>query len=124
MLCLLNQKEFEEARKDLQRELEKGSSVQDIQKKVIKGEIKAKVAKQTQTKQNFRVGRIQRKNRDLMQILNKNLAKPVDEQALLKPKALTAVELFTKTMEEKDGNPVVNRCIFKLGDKKLMVRMR
>lgn len=103
-------------------ELEKGVSLDEIRKKIIKGEIKTKVAKQLKDKKYFRVERIQRKTRDLMHILNKYTAKPVDEKISVKPKALTAVELFAKAKEEKDGGPVLNSSIFKIDNKELLVR--
>ncbi|XP_062110381.1 alpha-glucan water dikinase, chloroplastic isoform X2 [Humulus lupulus] len=113
-------REFEEARKDLQKELEKGTSLEEIRKKVTKGEIQTKVAKQQKGKKNYRTNRIQRKKRDLVQILNKYVAKPVEQSFSIKPKALTAVELFVKEKEEQDG-PVLNRIMFKLEDKELLV---
>ena len=72
-------------------------------------------------KKYFRVERIQRKNRDLMHILNKYSAKPVVENISVEPKALTAIELFAKAKEEQDGGSVLNRSIFKIENKELMV---
>ncbi|PON44874.1 Pyruvate, phosphate dikinase [Parasponia andersonii] len=114
-------REFDEARKDLQKELEKGTSLEEIRKKITKGEIQIKVAKQLKSKKYFRSEQIQRKKRDLTHILNKYVAKPVDENVSIKPKALTAVELFAKAMEEQEGGPVLNRSIFKFQDKELLV---
>lgn len=114
-------REFEEARKELEMELEKGVSLDEIRKKIIKGEIKTKVAKQLKDKKYFRVERIHRKNRDLMHILNKYTAKSVDEKISVKPKTLTAVELFARAKEEKDCGPVLNRSIFKIDNKELLV---
>jgi len=45
-LMLYEQIEFEEARKELQTELEKGMSLDDIRKKITKGEIQTKASKQ------------------------------------------------------------------------------
>ena len=106
----------------MQKELEKGTSLEEIRKKITKGEIETKVAKQLQSKKVFRRERIQRKKRDLTHILNKNVAKPVDQKFTIEPKALTAVELFAKAKEEQDGAPVLNKSIFKLEDKELLVR--
>ncbi|XWS34753.1 hypothetical protein CRYUN_Cryun21dG0064500 [Craigia yunnanensis] len=113
-------REFEEARKDLQSELEKGVSLDEIRKKITKGEIETKVSKQPQSKRYFIVKRIQRKERDLMQILNKHSVKSVEECISVEPKLLTAVERFAKE-KELDGTPVMNKKIYKLGDRELLV---
>lgn len=119
-------REFEEARKELQMELEKGASVDEIQKKITKGEIQTKAAKKYKSKQVFRTDGIHRKNRDLMKILNKHATKPVDEAKLaaeesVKPKSVKAVELFAKAKEEQDGASVLNKSIYRLNDKELLV---
>ncbi|CAI9278277.1 unnamed protein product [Lactuca saligna] len=64
-------KEFEEARKELQRELEKGSYVDDIRNKTTKGDVQKKVQKQQEKKIYFTPVRINRKKRDLTQLLKK-----------------------------------------------------
>lgn len=109
----------------MQTELQKGTSLDDIRKKIFKGEIQAKVSKQLQKKKYFRTERIQRKKWDVTQMLNKYVAKPVDavdEQYLTTPKALTPVEVFAKAKEELDGSPVLDRSVYKLNDKQLLVR--
>ncbi|KAK3416768.1 hypothetical protein EUGRSUZ_H02531 [Eucalyptus grandis] len=116
-------REFEEARKELQAELEKGSTVEDIRKKICKGEIESKVSKQLQKKKYFHVEKIQRKKRDVMQLINKSRAKPEEGNVPVEyePKSLTTVELFAKAIEERDlGSPVSKR-IYKIGDKELLV---
>ncbi|KAG6654998.1 alpha-glucan water dikinase, chloroplastic isoform X2 [Carya illinoinensis] len=114
-------KEFEEARKELQTELEKGTSLDEIRKKITKGEIQTKVAKQQHHKKSFSAGRIQRKKRDLMQLITKYAAETIEEQDLFKPKGLTGVEIFAKTKEEQDRGQVLNKKIYKLADKELLV---
>ncbi|KAH7515688.1 hypothetical protein FEM48_Zijuj10G0053100 [Ziziphus jujuba var. spinosa] len=116
-------REFEAARQDLQMELQKGASLDDIRKKITKGEIQTTVAKQLQSKKYFRTERIQRKKWDLMQIINKYEAKSVYAEQPITPKALTAVELFAKAKEEQDGSPVLNRSIYKINDKELLVHV-
>ncbi|KAL5826788.1 hypothetical protein ACOSQ3_018629 [Xanthoceras sorbifolium] len=115
-------REFEEARKDLQSELEKGVSLDEIRKKITKGEIRTNLSNQPKTKKYFTVGRIQRKKRDLMQLLNKYVAKPEEKTKIsVEPKALTAIELFAKAREEQDGGSILNKKIYKLAGKKLLV---
>lgn len=114
--------ELEEARKELQIELDKGVSLDDIRKKIVKGDIKTKASKQL-NKKIFNDERIQRKKWDLTQILNKHVAKAVEalEAKPLAPKPLTAVEHFAKSKEELDGSPVLNKKLYELGDKQLLV---
>ncbi|KAF8390461.1 hypothetical protein HHK36_024987 [Tetracentron sinense] len=113
-------REFEEARKELQTELEKGTSLDEMKKKITKGEIQTKVSKQLKHKRYFTAERIQRKKRDFMQILNKYAAEPVEERHTLTQKPPTAVELFLKA-KELDGGPILNKKMFKIGDKELLV---
>lgn len=91
---------------------------------MTKGEIETNVAKQLQSKKYIRTKRIQRKKWDIMQILNKYVTEPVDEQHLTTPKALTPVEVFAEAKEEQDNSSVLNRSIYKLNDKGLLVRTR
>lgn len=102
-------------------ELEKGLSLDELRKKINQGQIQTTVAKQLQDKKYFRVGRIQRKKRDLTHLLNKYAAKSVDENVSIKPKALTTVELFAKAKEEHAGETVLNRNIFKIENQELLV---
>uniref|UniRef100_A0A2P2LZP5 alpha-glucan, water dikinase n=1 Tax=Rhizophora mucronata TaxID=61149 RepID=A0A2P2LZP5_RHIMU len=114
-------REFEEARAELQTELERGLSLDDVRKKIMKGEIRTKVAKQLQNKNYFSIERIQRKKRDLGQLIIKYAAAPVEERYSVEPEALTSVELFAQKKEGLDGGAVLNKQIFKLADNKLLV---
>ncbi|XP_031400299.1 alpha-glucan water dikinase, chloroplastic [Punica granatum] len=116
-------REFEEARKELQVELQKGSTIDEIRKKIAKGGIETKVVKQLESRKSFRIERIQRKKTDVMQLLNKHRAKSAEEKVLVEaePKALTALELFAKAMEEHEGIVVNSKKLYKLGDKELLV---
>ncbi|XP_042496996.1 alpha-glucan water dikinase, chloroplastic-like isoform X2 [Macadamia integrifolia] len=114
-------KEFEEARKELQAELDKGSSPEEIRKKIVKGEIQTKVSKQLEKKRYFTVERIQRKERDLMQLLNKYTTESVKEKVSVPPQSPTAVEFFLKAKGEQDGGTILNKLFFKLVDKELRV---
>ncbi|KAI4384682.1 hypothetical protein MLD38_002801 [Melastoma candidum] len=115
------QMEFEEARKDLQAELKKGLTLEDIRKKICKGEVASKVSKQLSGKKYFRVERIQRKQRDIMQLITTARSKPVVEATTVEPKTLTAVELFAKAMEQQDGNTTIRKTFYKLNNKQLLV---
>lgn len=107
----------------MQSELEKGISLDEIRKKIIKGEIQTKVSDALKTKKYFRTERIQRKQRDFMQILNKHAAEPMEKKNIsVEPKALSAVELFANAIEEQDRESILNKKICKLADKELLVR--
>ncbi|CAK8561980.1 unnamed protein product [Lathyrus sativus] len=120
--------EFEEARKELLSELEKGASVDEIRRKITKGEIQTKVSKQLKTKQYFQAERIQRKKRDLTQLINSNAAKntdqqlaDIDQQFVDAPKTLSVIERYAKEREEYDTGSVLNKKTYKLADKDLLV---
>lgn len=106
-------------------ELDKGTSIEGIQKKIVKGEIQTKVAKQLARKKYFTVERIQRKKRDFMQLINKHSAALVEEKisaVVVKPQVLSTIECFAQEKEEQGGDPIANKKIFRLADKELMVR--
>ncbi|KAK9675652.1 hypothetical protein RND81_11G021500 [Saponaria officinalis] len=117
-------KEFEEARKDLQKELEKGTSLDEIRKKIVKGEIKTKVAKQLEKNKYFKVERIQRKKRDLVKLINKYVAETGTKKASsmeVVPKALSEVEHFAEAKLAQDDSIVVKKKMFSFAEKKILV---
>ncbi|KAK9050924.1 hypothetical protein SSX86_027549 [Deinandra increscens subsp. villosa] len=114
-------KEFEEARKELQRELEKGNSLADIQKKITKGEIKTKVQKQEGKKNYFTPERINRKKRDVMQLLKKPTPVSLKENTSIKPKDLSALQIFSKAIGEQIDTNILNKKTYRVADKELLV---
>lgn len=101
----------------------------EIRRKITNGEIQTKVSKQLKTKQYFQAERIQRKKRDLTQLINSNAAKntdqqlvDVDQQFVDAPKTLSVIERYAKEREEYDTGSVLNKKIYKLADKDLLVR--
>lgn len=117
------QVEFEEARKDLQAEVDKGISIDQLRKKILKGNIESKVSKQLKNKKYFSVERIQRKKRDIIQLLSKHKHTLTEEKVEVAPKQPTVLDLFTKFLHEKDGCEVLSRKLFKFGDKEILVRI-
>ncbi|XP_058088674.1 alpha-glucan water dikinase, chloroplastic [Magnolia sinica] len=114
--------EFEEARKELQLELNQGTSLDEIRKKIVKGSIQTKVSKQLEKKKYFTAERIQRKKRDIMQFLNKYATEAVvKEKTPPTPQVPTVLELWSQAKEGQDGGRIMNKKIFKLGDKELLV---
>ena len=113
--------EFEEARKDLKRELGKGISLAELRERIMKGSIQTEVSKQLKTKKYFTVERIQRKKRDTSLLINKYSCKPDEVKISPSARAPTGLELYAKGIEDRDGGRVLNRKLFKLGDKELMV---
>ncbi|KAK4423858.1 Alpha-glucan water dikinase, chloroplastic [Sesamum alatum] len=114
-------KQFEEARKELQFELEKGSSVDEIRKRITKGEIETKVAKQAGKKSYSTVERIQRKKRDVMQLLSRFTPSPVEENISSEPQVLSAIQQYERAIEDHLDGPIVKKQTYKLADKKLLV---
>ncbi|KZV25491.1 alpha-glucan water dikinase, chloroplastic [Dorcoceras hygrometricum] len=114
-------KEFEEARKELQAELDKGSSLEDIQTKISKGEIKTQVARQLEKKKFFMRERIQRKERDVMQLLTKFSSEPKEQKDSSEAQVLSAVQQFVREKENDIADPVLSKKTYKLADKELQV---
>ncbi|XP_043699404.1 alpha-glucan water dikinase, chloroplastic-like isoform X2 [Telopea speciosissima] len=114
-------KEFEEARKELQIELDKDGSLDEIQKKLTKGDIQARVSKQLQNKRYFTVERIQRKKRNLMELLTEYATESVKQKLSIPSNDPTTVEIFLNAKVEQDGGPILNKSTFKLGNEELLV---
>ncbi|XP_042502200.1 alpha-glucan water dikinase, chloroplastic-like isoform X2 [Macadamia integrifolia] len=114
-------KEFEEARQELLAELDKGTSIDEIRKKIVKGDIQTKVSKQLGKKKYFSSERIKRKETDFMHLLNKFAPKSVKEKVSVPPEHPTAVEIFLNAKEKQDGGSILNKSVFKIGDKELQV---
>ncbi|MFS8029200.1 putative alpha-glucan, water dikinase [Helianthus anomalus] len=114
-------KEFEEARKELQRELEKGNSLDDVRKKITKGEIKTEVLKKLGKKIYRTPERITRKKRDVMQLLRKSIPVSEEEKIAVKPKDLSALQIFSKTIAEQSDTNILNKKTYRLADKELLV---
>lgn len=89
----------------------------------MKGNIENKVSKQLKNKKYFSVERIQRKKRDIMQFLSKHKHTVMEEKVEVAPKQPTVLDLFTKSLREKDGCEVLSRKLFKFGDKEILVRI-
>ena len=113
--------EFEEARKELQSELNNGVTIEELKKKIMKGNIQSKVSKQLKTKKYFSVERIQRKKRDLSKIITKYEVEVPKETSPKKPRELTTIQNFSKSKEEEDGGNILFKKIFKLENKDLLV---
>lgn len=94
----------------------------ETRKKNTKEQIQTNVAKQPDRKTYSSAERIQRKKRDLVQLLNKYVAGAVEKKSPVKSKALSTIELFAKEKEEQAGGPIVCKKIFRLVDKELLVR--
>uniref|UniRef100_A0ACD6AE84 Uncharacterized protein n=1 Tax=Avena sativa TaxID=4498 RepID=A0ACD6AE84_AVESA len=112
--------EFEEARKELQAELDKGTSIDQLRKKILKGNVEKKVSKQLENKKYFSVERIQRRNRDITQLLNKHKPVATEQQVKAAPKQQTVLDLFTKSLQEGNDCDVLSRKLFKIGDKEIL----
>lgn len=105
----------------MQGELDKGSSLEDIRKKITKGDIQTKVPKKQDTKTNFSNDRVQRRKRDIMSLLNKFKLKSIKENISPAPEVLSAIKQFSMDKEAHIDGPIMNKKIYKLGDKELLV---
>nr|XP_043613595.1 alpha-glucan water dikinase, chloroplastic-like [Erigeron canadensis]XP_043613596.1 alpha-glucan water dikinase, chloroplastic-like [Erigeron canadensis]XP_043613597.1 alpha-glucan water dikinase, chloroplastic-like [Erigeron canadensis] len=129
--------EYEAARTELYDEIAKGSSLEDIRTRltkkdgksseqgtgILEKEIQPKVQKQVQEK-SYSIQEIQRKKRDIMQLLSKHIpvsVKSADENLSVKPKTLSAIELYSKAIEEQSDIDIVNKKTYKLADEELLV---
>ncbi|XP_027772950.1 alpha-glucan water dikinase, chloroplastic isoform X2 [Solanum pennellii] len=114
--------ELEEARRELQLELEKGITLDELRKKITKGEIKTKVEKHLK-RSSFAVERIQRKKRDFGLLINKYPSSPAVQvqKVLEEPPALSKIKLYAKEKEEQVDDPILNKKIFKVDDGELLV---
>lgn len=138
--------EYEAARAELYEDISRGSSIEDIrarltkkddknskkdfgtsnddkQKKITKGEIKTKVQKHQETR-SYSTQSIQRKKRDLMQLLNKHIpvsVKSVEEKSSMTPKSFSALELYSKLIEEQSDINILNKKTYRVADDELLV---
>ncbi|KAG8075969.1 hypothetical protein GUJ93_ZPchr0006g42774 [Zizania palustris] len=112
--------ELEEARKELQAELDKGTSIEELRKNILKGNNETKVSKQLKNKKYFSVEKIQRKKRDIVQLLNRHKSSIMEGKVETPTKQLTVLDLFTKSLQEQDSCEVLSRKLFKFGDKDIL----
>lgn len=103
--------------------MDNGASVDQLRKKILKGNLEKKVSKQLEKKKYFSVERIQRRNRDITQLLNKHKPVVTEEQVKAAPKQPTVLDLFTKSLQEGDNCDVLSRKLFKIGDEEILVSM-
>eukprot|EP01018_Ginkgo_biloba_P037278 Gb_00439 [translate_table: standard] len=116
--CQLYQ-EFEEARTHLQNELSKGVSLADLRMKLQSGSTQRKVdPRQVIVNSKTPLPHVQHKRRDLSQLLNKF---PTETKAPVIPKKSSILDLGAHIMDGLDGGAVVQKNIFKVGDKELLV---
>ncbi|KAD2393750.1 hypothetical protein E3N88_40727 [Mikania micrantha] len=129
--------EYEAARAELYEEIARGSSVENIRTRLTKkdgtsskqnndiliGNTQTKAQKPMERKTTS-IQRIQRKKRDLMELLNKHIpvyVKPLEEKTSMKPKTLSALELYTKSIEEQSDIDILNKKAYKLTNEELLV---
>ncbi|MQL81206.1 hypothetical protein Taro_013680, partial [Colocasia esculenta] len=113
--------EFEEARKELQLELEKGISLEELRKNLRHGDYQSNVSKQPDEKRHYTVGRTQCKKRDITQIISKHVPEAKKDNISHTPKTPTVLESYLQSKEEEDGGNVSYKKTFKLDNKELLV---
>ncbi|CAN1187423.1 Alpha-glucan water dikinase, chloroplastic [Linum perenne] len=124
---------YEAARAELLEEVARGSSIDDLRVKLNSkndtSEIKELPKKNTRTnvsehpkkEKYFSTDRIQRKKRDLTQIITKYTMDSVEEVVPDEQRSPKPVELCASAIEEQVGDTILNKKIFKLGDKEILV---
>ncbi|XP_031501423.1 alpha-glucan water dikinase, chloroplastic [Nymphaea colorata] len=113
--------EFEEAKKELQRELDKGVSLDELRRKIMKGDIDTKVSKQLKTKGRFYIERITRKKRDILNLVNKFTSEAVSRKHVVEPKAPSLLELCSKSKEDQDAGHTLSKKIYEIENGELLV---
>ncbi|KAH9535846.1 hypothetical protein CY35_17G074900 [Sphagnum magellanicum] len=111
--------EFEEARKDLELELKKGVTIEQLRKRFAAGGNGS-----TQQKSPKKQQRITRKKRDAEELINKfTLGAAVSQlpATVPPPRELTALQSAAQTLENADNGAVVIRKMLKVGGSDLLV---
>ncbi|KAM0856328.1 hypothetical protein ACQ4PT_049161 [Festuca glaucescens] len=129
--------EYEAARAELTEELNRGVPLEKLRARLTETpesserdapaskttatkELEKRASKQEKKKKKYSVERIQRKNRDITQLLNKHKPGVTKEQVQAAPKQPTVLDLFTKSLQEGDDCDVLSRKLFKIGDKEIL----
>lgn len=115
----------------------KGASVEDLRRKLLKKddtpksketsssgqESQKKVSKQPKQKKHFSTEKIQRKGRDLNELICKHVADFVEpnSKSSSEPRALTTLEMYAKAKEEQETTPVFSKKTFKLDGGTILV---
>ncbi|VAH09535.1 unnamed protein product [Triticum turgidum subsp. durum] len=76
------------------------------------------------TNQNFSSERVTRKNRDVMQLLSKHASSSTDVNKATEATPVrnpTVLDLFLKSLQEKNGCQLLCKKVFKLGEKEILV---
>ncbi len=113
------QAEFEEARKDLELELKKGVTIEQLRKRFAAGGNGS-----TQQKSPKKQQRFTRKKHDAEELINKfTLGAAVSQlpATVPPPRELTALESAAQTLENADNGAVVIRKMLKVGGSDLLV---
>lgn len=116
-------KEFEEARKDLEKELQHGETLKGLYKRLLpNAEIDTKKGAKGVGKQRKRVkARIQRKQRDASELINFSKESPAEPATPISTREATALERAVEVIEKQDIGAIVQKKLFKLGGSDLLV---
>ncbi|KAG6426420.1 hypothetical protein SASPL_110643 [Salvia splendens] len=136
--------EYEAARMELLEEVARGTSTQDLRAKLISksgaseskdhfvSESKSNIPdteKDTQRRKiqakgretNFSTDRVQRRKRDIMSLLTKFKPESINDNISHAPEVLSPIKQFSMDKEAHIDGPIMNKKIYKLGDKELLV---
>ncbi|XP_042048973.1 alpha-glucan water dikinase, chloroplastic-like isoform X2 [Salvia splendens] len=136
--------EYEAARMELLEEVARGASTEDLRAKLTSksgaseskdnfvSESKSNIPdtekdgqrKKIQTKgtkTNFSTDRVQRRKRDIMSLLTKFKPEAINENISHAPEVLSPIKQFSMDKEAHIDGHIMNKKIYKLGDKELLV---
>ncbi|XP_042439164.1 alpha-glucan water dikinase 1, chloroplastic-like [Zingiber officinale] len=113
--------EFEEARRELQLELDKGTSLDQLRENLLKRDTSKKSSQQLEAENYSRNERIHRNKMGITEILNKNVAEILKEKTTQISKVPTVLELWCKSIQEQEGELVLNQKVYKLDNMDLRV---
>ena len=95
---------------------ESKSNIPDTEKDTQRKKIETKG-----TKTNFSTDRVQRRKRDIMSLLTKYKPEAINENISHAPEVLSPIKQFSMDKEAHIDGPILNKKIYKLGDKELLV---
>eukprot|EP00850_Spirogloea_muscicola_P002179 SM000008S22268 [mRNA] locus=s8:686800:696461:- [translate_table: standard] len=115
------QRNFAEARKDLQKEVLSGATVDDIRQRFTGGKKEVAAPPPPQVKPPPSTTTITRKKRDAMELINRFGPAATEGMEPPPPPEPTPLELGAQVMEGNDDNKVVHKKVYKIGEEQLLV---
>lgn len=100
---------------------ESKNNIPDKEKDNNRKNIQSKVPRKQAQKTNFSNEKVQRKKRDIMSLLTRFKPESIKENIPPSPEVLSSIKQFSMDKEVHIDGPIMNKKIYKLGDKELLV---